>query len=268
MTSIASSFPDGLTLAINGAEERLQLALGTPGTADAPEARLLAAQEWTVPGQSVRFLAPSLQAMLRALGRDPRDVARIACVRGPGSFTGLRLSLALAAGLSAVHGQLQAGMDHLPLLARRAAPLLAGPLAVITHSRRRQVYVQCFDNQSTPLGPPTSGTLEDAAGQLQTLARQQNAVFLLGSGLRRNQAFFEDLAARLPLRDLGPQWDAPSPQDLLDTACAPDLEYSTNPVAPLYMRPSDAEENLDAIARQRGLEPAQAREMLRRSRQG
>lgn len=264
MTSIASSSPDGLTLALNGAEERLQLVLGHP----APQggAILLAAQEWTVPGQSVRFLAPSLRSMLNALGLTTKHIQRIACVRGPGSFTGLRLSLALASAIAEVHDLPQAGMDHLPLLARRAAPLLAGPLAVVTHSRRRQVYVQGFDQQARPLGPPRSGTIEDAARHLETLHRPEAPLSVLGSGLRRNAAFFTDLRQKIAFRDLGPAWDAPSAQDLLDAACAPQIRYSHEAVAPLYMRPSDAEENLDTIARQRGMDPEQAREMLRRSR--
>ncbi|WP_022660875.1 tRNA (adenosine(37)-N6)-threonylcarbamoyltransferase complex dimerization subunit type 1 TsaB [Paucidesulfovibrio longus] len=266
MTFTASSFPDGLTLALNGAEERLQIALGHAGPHGG--AHLLAAQEWTVPGESVRFLAPSIKSLLRALGLKPENVSRIACVRGPGSFTGLRLSLAVAAALSAVHGQPMAGIEHLPLLARCVAPLLGGPLAVLTHSRRRQVYVQTFGNDAKPLGPLLSGTLEDAEAHLRELAASHSGpASLLGSGLRRNADFFTPLAEELGMRVLGPQRDAPSPQALLDAACDPDLAYGPSPVEPLYMRPSDAEENLDTIARQRGLDPDVAREMLRRSRE-
>ncbi|MGE4293206.1 MAG: tRNA (adenosine(37)-N6)-threonylcarbamoyltransferase complex dimerization subunit type 1 TsaB [Desulfovibrio sp.] len=266
MTFIASSFPDGLTLALNGAEERLQVALGHPRPQGGTQ--LLAAQEWTVPGESVRFLAPSIKSLLDALGLRPENVARIACVRGPGSFTGLRLSLAVASALAAVHGQPQAGIEHLPLLARRAAPLLSGPLAVLTHSRRRQVYVQVFGADAAPLGPLCSGTLEDAATQLRALAQADaGTVTLLGSGLRRNAEFFAPLLDECGLRALGSEWDAPSAQDLLDAACHPDLAYGPDPVEPLYMRPSDAEENLETIARQRGLDPDVAREMLRRSRE-
>lgn len=266
MTSTACSSPDGLILGLNGAEERLQLVLGHAR----PEGggALLAAQEWTVPGESVRFLAPSLQAMLRALRLEPGDVTRIACVRGPGSFTGLRLSLAMAEALAAVHGQPRAGIEHPRLLARRAAPLLSGPLAVLTHSRRRQVYVQVFGPDAAPATPLRACTLDEAAALLrETVAAADAPPALLGSGLRRNAEFFAPLIAELGLRDLGPRWDAPSPQNLLDAACDPELRYADAPVEPLYMRPSDAEENLDAIARQRGLDPATAREMLRRSRE-
>ena len=64
------------------------------------------------------------------------------------------------------------------------------------------------------------------------------------------------------------EWDAASPQALLSAACdLPPEAYADHPVEPLYMRPSDAEENLETIARQRGLDPKLAKEMLRRSRQ-
>jgi len=78
--------PHDLTLVMAGAEERLQLVLGQPG----PDGlSLLASRQWTVPGQSVRFLMPGLKSVLDEFGLEPSVLERIACVRGPGSFTGL-----------------------------------------------------------------------------------------------------------------------------------------------------------------------------------
>ncbi|MDD3313530.1 tRNA (adenosine(37)-N6)-threonylcarbamoyltransferase complex dimerization subunit type 1 TsaB [Pseudodesulfovibrio sp.] len=243
--------PSGLTLALAGCEDRLQLALGDPGP---DRALLLASREWTVPGQSVRFLLPGLDETLRAFGVGMEAVARIACVRGPGSFTGLRLVLAAAEGLAAGRGLPLAGLDYLPLLAEGPAPA-DRPLHVVTYARRGLVYLQSFAaSDRAPLGPVLALRLEDVPGHLD--AAGENAL-LLGSGLRKNAEFFADLAAGRPgCALLPPRFDAPSPQLLLDAACR--AEFGADSVEPVYVRPSDAEENLPNIARQRGLDPDEA----------
>ncbi|MBU1229200.1 MAG: hypothetical protein KJ701_04435 [Proteobacteria bacterium] len=124
MTCADSSSDPGLLLALNGADERLQMALGRM---EAGGLTLLAAQEWTVPGCAVRFLAPGIRQMLDGLGLEAGQVRRMACVVGPGSFTGLRMSLALVQGLAAATGAELAGLQHLELLAGEAAQLTQGP---------------------------------------------------------------------------------------------------------------------------------------------
>jgi len=235
-----------------GCEDRLQLALGEPG----PEgALLLASREWTVPGQSVRFLLPGLDETLRGFGVGMEAVARIACVRGPGSFTGLRLVLAAAEGLAAGRGLPLAGLDYLPLLANGPAPADRGTLHVVTYARRGLVYVQSFASRDrAPLCPVLALGLNDVPAHLDGMGE---TALLLGSGLRKNADFFAALAAERPgCTLLPPHFDAPSPQLLLDAACR--AEYGADSIEPVYVRPSDAEENLPNIARQRGLDPDEA----------
>ncbi|MBG0790748.1 MAG: tRNA (adenosine(37)-N6)-threonylcarbamoyltransferase complex dimerization subunit type 1 TsaB [Desulfovibrionaceae bacterium] len=245
-----------LLLAMAGAEERLQLVLGQPG----PDGcTLLASRQWTVPGQSVRFLVPGLHAVLDEFGVDATVIDRIACVRGPGSFTGLRLVLAAAEGLAAGLGVPLAGIDHLPLLAAGPAPLASSPLHVLTYARRGLIYAQSFDAPSLKeIAPLASLGLDEAAERITTLG---DTGLLLGSGLRKNQAFFADLAAANPgLVLLDETWDVPSPDLLLKAATK--AAFARESIDPIYVRPSDAEDNLESIARKRGLDPAEARRRL------
>jgi tRNA threonylcarbamoyl adenosine modification protein YeaZ len=264
-----SSSDTGLLLALNGADERLQLALGSlaPGEAgEAQGASFLAAQEWTVPGSAVRFLAPGIRQMLAALGLSAKDIRRIACVNGPGSFTGLRMSLALAQGLAAATGAELAGLNHLELLACEAAQTLeanAGAVAALVWSRRGQVYAQAFQHgggRPAPLEPPQVLALTALPEFFATLPRP---LHLLGGGLRRNLPFFAELAGHDPgLRLLPAHFDAPRASALLDLASS--ASYATQALEPVYLRASDAEDNIAAIAAGRGLSAADAQAILDR----
>lgn len=273
--------PDGLVLALNAAEARLQLVLARvaePAGAKEAADGFLAAQEWHAPSQGVELLAPALEQMLARLHCRPEQIRRIACVRGPGSFTGLRLVLATAAGLSRATAALQAGIEYLPLLVQQAydqwaitAPANHGALWVLTHARRNLVHLQGFAvDRSTgtvsPLGPvaalplmPEENLSESSAvPHIRNLSRDLPLLFL-GSGRTRNLAVIRQLfpdALHLP-----ESFDQPSTTALLRAARA--ASYTQADLAPLYIRASDAEENLPRIAVKLGLDPHEAGQRLR-----
>jgi len=253
MTSDASSHKSpGLILAMGGTEERLQLVLGKP----TPEGyRMLASREWTVPGESLRVLTAGLKEALDSFGFSVADIDRIACVSGPGSFTGLRLVLAAAEGLAAGSGAKLAGLDYLPLLASGPAPLLNGQLHVLTYARRGLVYLQSFDAPSMEeLRPLTALTLDEAAA---VMAEMSETATLMGSGLRKNVDYFTALAEANPAYTLLPAlWDSVPPEQLLNVALQ--ANYSNASIEPVYVRPTDAEDNLPIFAKKRGMDPDEA----------
>lgn len=193
MSADYSSKYTDLILAIGGTEERLQMALGHP----APNGNtLLASREWTVPGQSIRFLTPGLKEVLCSFGIGMDAIGKIACVRGPGSFTGLRLVLAAAEGLAAGHNTPLAGIDYLPLLATGPAPLIDGTLHVLTYARRGLVYLQSFTAPTLEtIAPLASLTLEEAVERMVSL---NDTAYLMGSGLRKNSDFSLTLPYGIP----------------------------------------------------------------------
>lgn len=256
MTStVSSSDPGGAgqrsgpLLILNCAEDRLQICL-------ADEGRLMAHQDWVVPGRAMSRLAPALDQVLTAFHLKARDLSGIACVRGPGGFTGIRLCLATACGLSVGAGLPLAGLDYLPLLASGPAALLQGRLAVLTHARRGLIHAQIFAvPECAPLIPPRVMAAEspDLPGQAGDMP-----LWVLGSGVRRN---LETLTATVPwARVLDPVWDHPRPETLIRAALQ--ARFGHEPIEPLYLRPCDAEENLEAIAAMRGLGPGEARQQL------
>ncbi|EPR44361.1 universal protein YeaZ [Desulfovibrio sp. X2] len=252
---------------------------------------LEAAQEWPSPGRAMALLAPCLQQLLRLLGGFQRLLG-IACVRGPGSFTGIRVILSTAEGVMAATGVPLAGLE-LPDLLAEAAPRRwpesggtarsdeesgteISTLAVVTYARRGQVYLRLY-GPAAPAAPADPADLADLADEggapfhplgpvaaltagaaLEVLSALPGPVHALGSGLRKNADVF--LSPGSPLIVLPARLDSPAPAAML--AVAARAEYASRPVEPLYVRPSDAEENLPDIAGARGLPADEAQRLL------
>jgi tRNA threonylcarbamoyl adenosine modification protein YeaZ len=249
-------------------------------------------EEIEAQGQGAETLILLIRDTFARAGLDPRALRRVAAVRGPGGFTGLRLGPVSAAGLARACGALQAGIDYLPLLAqsavRRLPPELRGPdgvrLWVIVHARRNLVYARSFI--CPPAGPGDSGGPgavfpgQESAGEGMLIcppARLASLIcagasgfagsgqrpLLLGSGLEKNREEFsrfldgdgEKAALLLPA-----EYARPAPGDLLAAAAA--LEYGVEDIEPFYARPSDAEENLTLIAASLGIDPDAAKVKL------
>jgi tRNA threonylcarbamoyl adenosine modification protein YeaZ len=81
-------------------------------------------------------LLADVDALLRQAGAHPGDLGGLALGTGPGSFTGIRIGLAVARGLSLALGVPAAGVSTLDALAAGAP----GALTVID-AKRREVFV-------------------------------------------------------------------------------------------------------------------------------
>ena len=130
-----------ITLILNSMEGPLQLLLAE-NDSQGENLKLKAYQEWEPQGQGAETLIPNLAALLAQNKLAASDICRIACVRGPGSFTGIRLALTTALGLarSIASQPLLAGLDYLPLLANTAleevsSSQLPASVWVLTHAR-------------------------------------------------------------------------------------------------------------------------------------
>lgn len=245
----------GPLLVLNGVTPALDVILGLPGGD-------FLRRQGQGTGHCAEILAPMIADVLAEAGLSPSELGGVACVRGPGSFTGIRVVLATALGLSLGAGLPMAGLDFLPLLAATAARRASGALVAITHARTAQVYLQAFlaDGEVLPMGPPEALRLADAASRVAEAAAVGPLV-LAGDGASRHR---ELLAAAAPEAVFaGPSCHEPAPGVVL--AAAARAAYGPDPVEPLYLRPSDAEENLAALARARGLTLDAAEARLRRA---
>lgn len=131
----------GLELILNAAEGVLQIVV-------TEDEAILCAQEWYRSERATEILAPALAELATSLGIRWSDLRRIACVRGPGSFTGIRLTLATAAALRRCGRAQLAGLDYMQALATtavmRRGMLYGGHVWVLTHARRNLVHCQPF----------------------------------------------------------------------------------------------------------------------------
>lgn len=260
----------GLELVLNACEGVLQLLV-------TDDENLLCAQEWHAVDRGAELLAPALEALCLALGVRLPDVRRIACVRGPGSFTGIRLVLATAAALRRVGQARLAGLDYMQALAtsavQRRGLLYGAPVWVLTHARRNLVHCQPFLSygQQIPaqplaaaeLCPPVEALrrLRDSAGLPLPESVQGRRAWVCGSGLARNAGVFADvpgmrmirIAPDAPVMAL-PELRQPSVEAL--RLLARHGDYFDRDVEPLYVRPCDAVENLPQIAPRLGLDVA------------
>lgn len=94
-----------------GGDGYVGLCLPTP-----PDARVLAERRLS-PRATQEELLPAIAAVLAQAGCSLAEVAAVAVVNGPGSFTGVRIGLATAKGLCEAHGLSLVALSRLQVLA-------------------------------------------------------------------------------------------------------------------------------------------------------
>ena len=257
MAEAVSQPGSGPLLVIDGVTPQLSVTLGRPGGA-------LWHRRAVCSGSSAETLIPLIADLLAEAGIPPAGLGGIACVRGPGSFTGIRVALATTLGLSLGSGVPMAGLDALPLLAATAAGHATGVIVAITYARTGFVYLQTFlaDGPLLPMGPPAALTIVDAAERLADAAAV-GPLWLVGEGASRSRDVFLDVTPLATI--LGPEFHEPAAHIVL--AAAARADYGFNAIEPLYLRPCDAEDNLAAFAAARGLSHDEARARVRQSMQ-
>jgi tRNA threonylcarbamoyl adenosine modification protein YeaZ len=112
-----------MIIAIESASSDPSLALASPDGAT------FAADGWSGEGRQASELLPRLLVLLARAGRDLRDATALAIGVGPGSFTGLRVSMSLAKGMALA---LRVPLVGIPSL---AAWLVAEPRAAAAIAR-------------------------------------------------------------------------------------------------------------------------------------
>ena len=111
--------------------------------------RLLAERTVAMRDPRHERLMPAIAEVLATV--DARDVARIVCGAGPGSFTSLRISASIAKGLASASDRPLYGVPSLALLvAGTPSPLEPGRWLALLDAMRGESFAQLFE--VTPTG--------------------------------------------------------------------------------------------------------------------
>jgi tRNA threonylcarbamoyl adenosine modification protein YeaZ len=161
-------------------------------------------------------LLEDVDALLRQAGAHPSDLDRLAVGLGPGSFTGVRIGLAVARGLALSLDLPGAGVSTLAALAAGA------PGAVpVVDAKRREVF--------TLVG-----------GELQVIVPQdmslEDGAVCVGDGAKRYRSLLEERGASVPPDDD----DRHLPRARFHAALAGE-PGPVDELAPLYLRVPDAD---------------------------
>ncbi len=118
-----------------------------------------------------------VQDVLESAGVKPDELDALACTIGPGTFTGVRVGIALVRGMAVVLNKPVLGVTSLEALAHPIAPQNKELIAASFDARRNEVYFQLFDHNHTPQTQPMIVSVEEAAALIPN-----QPVVLVGTG--------------------------------------------------------------------------------------
>lgn len=202
---------------------------------DGGEVREIAEVRFFVRDSHAARLLGAVDAALAAAGWRREELDAFAAVRGPGSFTGVRVGLGLLAGLAVASGKPCVGVDALESLAEAFGSATAERVPLLDASRG-EVYGARYDASSSPpraMREPWIGPPEHA------LSPASAPGIAFGSGAVLHRECLERLGLPVAAR--------PAPTRVAAAAgriAASRLRGGTvdpSGFSPLYLRPSDAE---------------------------
>ena len=130
----------------------------TAGVAAWQDGRTLAERRARVTTHSDALLTMVDEA-LREAGWQAADLDGVACVSGPGSFTGLRIGLSAARGLGLALNVPVIGIPSLLALSLQAR---CDAVAVLLDARRDEAYIQTFSGPGIPIREPALLPMDEA----------------------------------------------------------------------------------------------------------
>ncbi|WP_158247219.1 tRNA (adenosine(37)-N6)-threonylcarbamoyltransferase complex dimerization subunit type 1 TsaB [Geothermobacter hydrogeniphilus] len=194
-----------------------------------------------LPGTHSDWLLAAIEQLLGTAGLQVEDLGLLAVVRGPGSFTGLRVGMATVKGLAIGSGVPVVGLSSLTVLAA-AVPFARMPVCTMLDARKKEVYAGLFD---TSRGRPVALGEERVLAPERLLETLNGDVLFVGDGAL---AYRTLIIARLGERAHFVTTALAAPRAGLLGSLARDAAASVGTASPealtpLYLRASEAEIN-------------------------
>jgi tRNA threonylcarbamoyladenosine biosynthesis protein TsaB len=179
-------------------------------------------------------LAPMVQQTMALAGVVFKDLARIAVTTGPGTFTGVRIGLAMARGLGVA---LNIPVTGITSLAAIACNETAGdlPIVVAVDARANEIYVAAFDQSGHEMTVPVIVALADAYKFMPS-----HPVRMLGTAA---DLLLDKNGKHHVRSDAG---DLPVAANFVKFAAS--IPTSTTPPEPLYLRAPDVKPQATKIS--------------------
>jgi tRNA threonylcarbamoyladenosine biosynthesis protein TsaB len=227
----------------------------TGGFAVIEDGRLLAEVTSEVTGHHLEKSAVMIEGVLTAAGTSAGGLGAIAVSLGPGSFTGLRVGLALAKGICFGTGLPLVGVPTLDCIAEGLS-VREGLIVPVRDARRGEVYFSVYESRRgrvSRLSEYAAMTPDRVADRVLAEgggSADGGAVLLAGDALARyGSALARKLGARA---QLAPEVFWP-PRPGIVAALGLELlsrggVACLDTVEPLYVRPSEAERKLAGSA--------------------
>lgn len=121
-------------------------------------------------------LVPTVTELCKDAGITTRDIDLLACTRGPGSFTGLRIGMAAFKGMAFALDKPLVSVSTLEVLAQ-CVPCFDGAIVTVIDAKKQRWYLAAFENNGSGDGvpgrlmPDTDGIEEDLRDVLKPYAK-------------------------------------------------------------------------------------------------
>ena len=197
-----------------------------------------------------RTLMPMVEAMLKNAELTLSDCDAVAVANGPGSFTGIRIGVSAAKGLAFSIGKPAVGVSTLEAMARNVA-FSDGLVVCAMDARRQQVYNAVFRAQGgklTRLTPDRPIALSDLAAEL-TDSDLPKIIVGDGAVLCYNYLSEAGISCTMAPPHLLQQ-NAVSVALAAEEILAAGGGQTAQELAPVYLRPAQAERLRDRQAKQ------------------
>lgn len=184
-----------------------------------------------------RDLAPAVKQLCESRGWKPRELDGVIVSLGPGSYTGLRVGIISAKALAFATGCAVLGIETFAAIARQAPPE-AQRVDVLADAQQKKVYVQRW-RRDLAEGPMTIRPIGE------WLARLEPGIWVSGPGVSLCES---SIPAGNPL--VPPERRDAQPSSLLQIGLERWRRGERDDMwkmEPLYLRPSNAEENWDRL---------------------
>ena len=188
-------------------------------------------------------LLPMAEAAMKSAAITARDVDLFAVTAGPGSFTGVRIGVALVKGLAFGRGKVCRGVSTLEALAENVLPL-PGLVCSVMDARRGEVYAALFSSSGGKTTRLTPDAALPASELAALLARDypDRPVMLVGDGVAVAEPVFRGAGIELaPLPDVLIPHSAVSCGRVALREVERTGAVDGEELAPVYLRESQAE---------------------------